>query len=311
MRFEAGPEDAGNRLDLFLSRYLKEVSRSGLQAMNGRGQILVNGCKEKAGYRIHAGDVVLVEESGLEPFEDVGVKPEPIPLEILFEDSALALVDKPAGLVVHPGAGNRTGTLANALRARFPELSDASGPSRPGIVHRLDKWTSGLLLIAKTNAAHRQLSKSFQEREIRKTYLALVHGRLRSQTGSIDLSIGRHPTARKRMAVRPGEGRSAHSEYRVLERAGSLSLIQVTIATGRTHQIRVHLSAIGHPVVGDPTYGDRHHRLFVRKNGPFERYFLHASELEFPHPTTGQRMAFVSPLPSQLQTLWERLRSGD
>ncbi len=307
MRFEVGPEDRGKRLDIFLTRFFEDLTRSRLQTMNRRGAILVNGETEKAGYRLQAGDLIQVEPPVPEPLT---VEAESIPLEVHYEDRSLAIIEKPAGMVVHPGAGNRRGTLVNALRARFPDLSDAGGSSRPGIVHRLDRWTSGLILIAKNNEAHHRLSRSFEKRQVRKSYIALVHGRLRDETGTIDFSIGRHPGQRTRMAVQTRGGRAAHSDYRVLERSASFSLLEVRIRTGRTHQIRVHLSAIGHPVVGDTTYGEKRHGAFVRKWGEFDRYFLHASDLEFPHPATGNTMAFHSRMPSELAQLWERIQNS-
>ena len=306
MRFEAGIEDQGTRLDLFLTRFFPELTRSGVHTVNRRGGIRVNGDRKKAGYRLRPGDVVEVDPPEAVPST---LEPEEIPLEVVYEDDVLAVIDKPAGMVVHPGAGNWSGTLANALSARFPGLSNTGGSFRPGIVHRLDKWTSGLIIVAKTNTAHSHLSRSFQEREVRKVYTAVVHGRLRALEGSVDLSIGRHPAARTRMAVTPGVGRTAYSEYAVIEVGTSpFSLIRVRIRTGRTHQIRVHLSAIGHPVVGDSTYGESTHRAFVKKYGKLNRYFLHASELELPHPVTGIRMAFDSPLPKELSELWSRLK---
>ncbi len=305
MKFEAGLEDRGRRLDIFLTQFFEDLTRSRLQSMNRKGAIRVNGEIEKAGYRLQPGDVVQVAPPGAEPLI---LEPEPIPLEVHYEDHAFAVIEKPAGMVVHPGAGNRGGTLANALQARFQKLSDAGGPSRPGIVHRLDKWTSGLILIAKTNDAHYRLSRSFEKREVRKSYRALVHGRLSEETGTVDLSIGRHPSARTRMAVRPKGGRPAVSDYRVLEQAASFALIDVRIRTGRTHQIRVHLNAIGHPVVGDTVYAEKRHRAFVRNWGAFNRYFLHATDLAFPHPVRGTSMVFHSPLPRELEELWQRLK---
>jgi 23S rRNA pseudouridine1911/1915/1917 synthase len=307
MKFEAGPEDRGTRLDIFLTHFFEDLTRSRLQSMNRRGAILVNGYREKAGYRLQTGDIIQLTPPTVEPFR---LEPEPIPLEVHYEDRALAIIEKPAGMVVHPGSGNRGGTLANALKARFIDLSDAGGPIRPGIVHRLDKWTSGLILIAKTNDAHYRLSRSFEKREVRKSYRALVHGRLSKETGKVELSIGRHPSARTRMAVRSKGGRTALSDYRVLERSASFSLLEVRILTGRTHQIRVHLNAIGHPVVGDTVYGEKRHRAFVRRWGKFHRYFLHASDLAFPHPLDGTSMAFHSPLPPELEELWQRLKGS-
>ena len=308
MKFEAGPEDRGTRLDIFLTRFFEDLTRSRLQSMNRRGAILVNGEAEKAGYRLQTGDIIQVTPPSAEPLR---LEPEPIPLEVHYEDRALAIIEKPAGMVVHPGSGNRGGTLANALQARFLDLSDAGGVGRPGIVHRLDKWTSGLILIAKTNEAHSRLSRSFEKREVRKSYRALVHGRLSKETGTVELSIGRHPSARTRMAVRNKGGRTAFSDYRVLEGSASFSLLEVRIRTGRTHQIRVHLNAIGHPVVGDTVYGEKRHRDFVRKWGAFHRYFLHASDLAFSHPSNGTAMTFHSPLPPELEELWHRLKGSD
>ncbi len=308
MKFEAGPEDRGTRLDIFLTRFFEDLTRSRLQSMNRRGAILVNGESEKAGYRIQIGDLIQVTPPAAEPLR---LEPEPIPLEVHYEDRALAIIEKPAGMVVHPGSGNREGTLANALQARFLDLSDVGGPVRPGIVHRLDKWTSGLILVAKTNDAHYRLSRSFEKREIRKSYRALVHGRLSKVTGTVELSIGRHPGARTRMAVYPKGGRTAFSDYRVLEQSASFSLLEVRIRTGRTHQIRVHLNAIGHPVVGDAAYAEKRHQAFVRKWGEFQRYFLHASDLRFLHPSSGTSMAFHSPLPRELEDLWRRLKGSD
>ena len=307
MKFEAGPEDRGVRLDVFLSRFFEDLTRSRLQTMNRQGAILVDGQAEKSGYRIRGGEVVEVHPPLPEPLR---VEPEAIPLQVHYEDRVLAVVEKPAGMVVHPGAGNRHGTLAHALLARFSGLSDAGGSERPGIVHRLDKWTSGLILVAKNNVAHHRLSKSFEKRQVRKTYVALVHGRLRADSGTINLSIGRHPSSRTRMSVRHDGGRTAHSDYQVVGRSRGFSLLEVRIRTGRTHQIRVHLNAIGHPVVGDTTYAKKRHEVFVRQHGTLDRYFLHASDLEFPHPVTENSMAFHSKLPEELERLWDKLQSN-
>ena len=308
MKFEAGPEERGTRLDIFLTQFFEDFTRSRLQSMNRQGAILVNGESEKAGYRIQIGDLIQVTLPTAEPLK---LEPEAIPLEVHYEDRDLAIIEKPAGMVVHPGSGNRGGTLANALQARFLDLSDVGGSVRPGIVHRLDKWTSGLILVAKTNDAHYRLSRSFEKREVRKSYRALVHGRLSKETGTVELNIGRHPNARTRMAVHPKGGRTAFSDYRVLERSASFSLLEVRIRTGRTHQIRVHLNAIGHPVVGDAVYAEKRHRAFAGKWGEFRRYFLHASELGFPHPSSGTSMAFHSPLPPELEDLWRRLKDSN
>jgi 23S rRNA pseudouridine1911/1915/1917 synthase len=237
------------------------------------------------------------------------LKPEQIPLQIHYEDEHLAVIEKPAGLVVHPGAGTRSGTVAHGLLFHFQNLSDTGGELRPGIVHRIDKWTSGLLLVAKNNSTHAKLSKAFQERQIQKTYLALVHGALPKSTATIELPIGRHTTIRTRMAARPGRGRAAHTEYRVLERFRDFSLLEVKIRTGRTHQIRVHLSAIGHPVVGDDVYGERHYAQFSKKYGKLGRYFLHAACLKLSHPVTGKSLEFHSGLPPELNYFLKRINS--
>jgi 23S rRNA pseudouridine1911/1915/1917 synthase len=200
--------------------------------------------------------------------------------------------------------------MVHGLLFHFQNLSDAGGHTRPGIVHRLDKWTSGLLIVAKNNASHAKLSRAFQDRQIQKTYLAVVHGRLRQATGVIESSIGRHPRMRTRMAATPnGRGRSAHTRYRVVEQFREFALLEVQIKTGRTHQIRVHLASIGHPVVGDDVYGEKALKQFVRKFGAPNRYFLHAAELRFTHPGTGIPLEFHSPLPEKLQKFVNGLRS--
>jgi 23S rRNA pseudouridine1911/1915/1917 synthase len=210
--------------------------------------------------------------------------------------------------VVHPGAGTGTNTLVHGLLFKFRNLSSAGGEGRPGIVHRLDKWTSGLLIVAKNDWSHARLTKAFQDRAVEKTYLALVHGRLRQASGEIALNIGRHSTLRTRMSVHQGKGRGALSSYRRLEEIEQFSLLEVKIKTGRTHQIRVHLAAIGHPVVGDDVYGERAYSQFVKKYGKPGRYFLHAAELKFTHPRTGEALEFHSPLPSELNSLLERIQ---
>jgi 23S rRNA pseudouridine1911/1915/1917 synthase len=212
-------------------------------------------------------------------------------------------------LVVHPGAGIRRGTVAHGLLFHFQNLSDTGGASRPGIVHRLDRKTSGLLIVAKNNAAHAGLSKAFHDRQIQKTYIALVHGKVRKQQGTVELAVGRHPKVRTRMAAGRARGRAAYTEYRVVEHFRDFSLLEVKIRTGRTHQIRVHLSAIGHPVVGDDVYGERSYKEFSRRYGPIDRYFLHASALRFAHPGTGVPLEFHSPLPPELQKLLGSIKS--
>lgn len=306
MKFQAVPDDRGQRLDVFLARHFEKITRSQIQQLNRTGGIRIEGRQEKAGYKIRGDEIIEVDLGALEPPPLI---PEQIPLQIYYEDDDLAVLEKPAGMVVHPGSGTRAGTMVHALLYHFRNLSDAGGESRPGIVHRLDKRTSGLLVVARNNAAHARLGKAFQDREVQKTYVALVHGRPGKSSGTIELSIGRHPTVRTRMSARTGRGRAAHTEYRTIEQFSGFSLLEVKIKTGRTHQIRVHLSAIGNPVVGDDVYGERNYRDFVRKYGGLGRYFLHSSDLKFTHPTTGVPLEFHSGLPEELQKFLRRIRS--
>lgn len=305
MNFAIGTEDAGARLDVFLRGIMPNVSRSQLQVLNRHGRIRVNGRVEKSGYRLRAHDRVDVD---LPEPSSAALQPEDIPLTVRYEDPDLAVIEKPAGMVVHPGAGNRSGTLVHALLTRFPDLSRLGG-QRPGIVHRIDRLTSGLIVVARTNEAYHSLTGSFQARQVRKVYIAAVHGVFGTDSGEIDLPVRRHARVRTRMAAVPG-GRVAHTAYRVLERGRSFSLLEVAIRTGRTHQIRVHFSAIGHPVVGDPTYGSKQHQAFLRRFPDPGRYFLHAALLGFPHPGTGELLTFESPMPPELVELWVRLKAG-
>jgi 23S rRNA pseudouridine1911/1915/1917 synthase len=307
MKLQAGPDDRGLRLDIFLARHLEKLTRSQIQLLNRSGAIQIEGRHDKAGYKIRGGETVEVD---LRVLESEPLTPEQMPLQIYFEDEDLAIIEKPAGTVVHPGSGTRGGTMVHGLLFHFQNLSNAGGQTRPGIVHRLDKWTSGLMIVAKNNVAHARLSKAFQERQIQKTYLAVVHGRLRQTTGIIESAIGRHPKIRTRMtAMESGRGRSAHTEYRVLEQFREFALLEVKIKTGRTHQIRVHLTSIGHPVVGDEVYGEKTFKQFVKKFGEPHRYFLHAAELRLTHPATGMPLNFHSPLPDKLQKFVNGLRS--
>jgi 23S rRNA pseudouridine1911/1915/1917 synthase len=305
MKLLPGPEDRGARLDVFLAERLKTLTRSQIQTLNRSGAVQVDDHQYKSGYRIRGGETIEVDLRVIEP---APLTPEQIPLQIYYEDDDLAVVEKPAGLVVHPGSGSKT-TLVHGLLFHFQKLSTAAGSSRPGIVHRIDKKTSGLLVVAKNNVAHARLSKAFHDREVEKRYAALVHGVPRQSTGIIELSVGRHRTVRTRMAAGGPRGRAAYTEYRVQEHFRGFSLLDVKIRTGRTHQIRVHLSAIGHPVVGDDVYGERSFKEFVRKFGTINRYFLHATVLRFHHPTTGVPLEFHSELPSELQKLLGSIQS--
>jgi 23S rRNA pseudouridine1911/1915/1917 synthase len=283
-------EYAGQRLDHFLQLQCPDYSRSRLQAWIREGRVLVNGQVERASHLLRKGDLIEVDPAPLTP---LAATPEDIPLTVLYEDDDMVAIDKPAGMVVHAGAGVRSGTLVNALLHRFASLSTTGGDLRPGIVHRLDRYTSGVLLVAKTDAAHRSLAEQFAGRRVRKVYIALVHGVVKPDHGRIEKPIARDPNARVRMTVRLPQGRRAWSEYRVLRRFEKFTLLEVLIGTGRTHQIRVHLSSIGHPVVGDRLYGAPAQTL--------GRYFLHASRVRFEQPSTGEAVEVSSPLPPELE----------
>jgi 23S rRNA pseudouridine1911/1915/1917 synthase len=306
-------EDVGTRLDAFLASHIAGWSRARLHRLIEDGDVLVNGRAAKPSYKLRANDGIDAE---LTTLPATSFLPEDIPIEVVYEDDDLIVVNKAAGIVVHPAAGAKTGTLANALAFHFQNLSTAGGVARPGIVHRLDKGTSGLLLVAKTEQAHENLADQFRAREVFKSYVALVHGQVERDRGEIDEPIARDPRHRTRMAVVRG-GRSALSIYRARERFDRFTLVDVELKTGRTHQIRVHLAWIKHPVVGDETYGsgrdntvaDPKIRGQIAKLG---RQFLHAEKLGFTHPTSAARLNFTSPLPSELQNLLDAIRSeGD
>jgi 23S rRNA pseudouridine1911/1915/1917 synthase len=281
-------EGRGMRLDRFLAQELPRLSRSRLQALIRKGYVTLNEKKSRPREILHAGDVIRLVEP---PPEKIATEPENIPLDILFEDDDLLVINKPAGMVVHPGAGNRSRTLVNALLAHCRTLSGIGGKERPGIVHRLDKETSGCLVVAKNDATHQGLSRQFAERTVEKIYLALVAGVMRNRRGIIDASIGRHPKHRQRMAVNNERGRSARTDYRVVKSREGISLVECTLHSGRTHQIRVHLHHLGHPVLGDKLYGQQ------RSSG-FGRQMLHAWKLGFAHPRDGRWKQFEAPLPA-------------
>jgi len=307
--FEVSEVDAGARLDAYLAAHIEGWSRARLQRLIEAGDVLVNGKPAKVSYKVSAKDEVEVE---LTPAPASNFIPENIPLEIVFEDDHVIVINKPAGLVVHPAAGVHSGTLANALAYHFQQLSNA-GSIRPGIVHRLDKDTSGLLVAAKTESDHENLSDQFRAREIFKSYVALVYGVVKQESGRIEQPIARDPRNRTRMAIVPG-GRGALSLYKVRRSYNAFTLLDVELKTGRTHQIRVHLSWLKHPVVGDELYGggrdnnvpDVQLRAQIRK---LKRQFLHAEQLGFRHPHTGQQMRFAAPLPAELTHLLEKLES--
>lgn len=289
-------EKAGWRLDRYLALVLPQFSRSRLQALIRAGKVQLQGQTPRTRETVHAGDIVRLT---VPPVQEIATEAEEIPLEILFEDDDLLVLNKPAGLVVHPGAGNPTHTLVNALLHHCTNLSGIGGQQRPGIVHRLDKQTSGCLVVAKNDDAHRHLSRQFAEREVKKNYLALVAGTLKRPRGTIDVAIGRHPVQRKKMAVRLTKGRSAKTDYRVVESGGGVSLVECAIHSGRTHQIRVHLHHIGHPVIGDLLYG--------KKGVSATRQMLHAWKLGFTHPRTNERLFFEAPMPADFRAALKSL----
>ena len=292
-------EAAGQRIDRFLSGEDTGLSRSALQGLVAEGHVLCNGKSIAKSLKLKAGDTILLEIPDAKPIEAV---PQDIPLDIVYEDDHLLVVNKPKGMVVHPAPGNPDGTLVNALLWHCKgSLSGIGGEIRPGIVHRIDKDTSGLLVVAKTDAAHVGLSAQLQAHSMQREYRAIVHGRLREQIGCIDAPLARHPTHRKKMAVVPG-GRRAVTHYEVLEEFSSFSYLVCRLETGRTHQIRVHMAHIGHPVAGDPVYGPA-------KGLDIGGQCLHAALLGFSHPLTGEWMRFSSPLPDYFEALLQKLRA--
>jgi 23S rRNA pseudouridine1911/1915/1917 synthase len=277
----------GVRLDKYVADKISDLSRVRVNELIGSGVIKVNGRIEKPSYKVKTGDRI---EADVPPPPPTGLAAEDIPLEVIYEDKDLAVINKPAGLTTHPAPGHPNGTLLNALLARYPELAEGEG-DRPGIVHRLDKETSGLMVAARSRKAQAVLSEQFKERQVTKAYLVLVQGRVEPKTGIIEAAIGRHPVNRKKMAVTEA-GREARSQYKVIQYYKGYTLLEVRIFTGRTHQIRVHLAAIGFPVVGDATYG--------AASEFFKRQFVHSHKLSFRQPETGETLSFVSGLPPDL-----------
>lgn len=297
---------AGVRLDRFLTSVLGDYSRSKIQQLIRDGQVLVGGQVVKANRSVKEGDRVSLATV---PAAEAAPAAEALPLSILYQDQDLVVVDKPAGMVVHPAAGHTRGTLVNALLHHVKDLSGIGGERRPGIVHRLDRGTSGVVVVAKHDAAHERLARQFRDREVEKEYLALVWGEVMAGR-RIDAPIGRDPTNRKKMSSRGRRAREAVTRITGAEHFGRvLTLVRVAIHTGRTHQIRVHLSAIGHPIVGDPLYGGVHRRLpgDLRAIAHLDRPFLHAAKLAFKHPADGRRMEFTSELPEDLQRVLDQL----
>jgi len=301
VRLSAELNEAGKRLDRMLHERLPQYSRSRIQQWIQAGRVLVDGIPKRSSHPLRAGEAIDVEPAEAPPLRAV---PEAIPLAVLYEDQDLVAIDKPAGMVVHAGAGVHSGTVVNALLYRFGALSGVAGALRPGIVHRLDRYTSGVLLVAKNDDAHRRLAEQFSGRQVEKVYLALVHGKVKHESGRMDRPIARDPVRRTRMTARLESGRAAWSEYRVLRRFERFTLLEVRIGTGRTHQIRVHLSSIGHPVAGDTLYGAP---AKVEGRPPLGRFFLHAHRIRFHQPSTGEEVAVESPLPAELEAWMEGL----
>ncbi len=291
-------KEPGERLDKAISSSLPDLSRAAIQRLVKSGQVAVNGRTSKPSYRVEVGDEVVVHIPAETPAK---ILPEHIALDVIYEDEEMLAVDKPAGMVVHPAYGHQGGTLVNAMLAYCPQATDVGGPDRAGIVHRLDKDTSGLILVAKTEATHAALQRKFKRRQVKKSYLALVEGHPSPRQGLVDAPIGRDKRHRKRMAIVKG-GREARTGYRVIELFDEHSLVELDPETGRTHQIRVHLAWLGHPVVGDRVYGFRRQRLLKH------RHFLHAHKLELTHPVTDVPLSLTTPLPDDLADLLRRLR---
>lgn len=315
LSLEVTAADIGKRLDQFLAGHVGETSRARIQQLIQSENVLVNDKPAKSSLRLRGDErVAIVGQLKVAPLRAMA---EEIPLEVIYEDSDLAIVNKPAGMMVHAGAGateaaRNRGTLVNALLHRFGQLSAVGGDLRPGIVHRLDRATSGLIIVAKNDGAHRKLSTEFSQRQVKKTYIALVHGWVKNDRGTINSSISRDRLRRTRMTTRGSRGREAITHYTVTKRIdseyGKFSLLEVRIDTGRTHQIRVHLSSLGHPVAGDTLYGaPREMRSRTKKLISLDRNFLHSARLELKHPRTGEVLSFSSPLPGELEQFLQKI----
>jgi 23S rRNA pseudouridine1911/1915/1917 synthase len=311
-RGSVAASESGTRLDVWLGTRLSDLSRTRIKALVESGDVLVDGRRVKAAHRLKPAERV---EARVPPLPPEELTPEPIPLRIVFEDEHLLVVDKPAGMVTHPGAGQPGGTLAAAALAHAPTMAGVGGPRRPGIVHRLDKGTSGLIVLARTPSAYDALTAQLARRSVTRRYVCLAHGVVTTASGVIDKPIGRDERSRVRMAVaREGRGKRAVTRFRVLERFSDVTLLECRLETGRTHQIRVHLASLGHPLLGDRTYGKRGE---TRATDPvladliaaLDGVALHAAELGFDHPVTGGRVELVSPLPYRLERIMSHLRS--
>lgn len=303
LHLKASSEEAHQRLDHFIIKKGAPLSRSRLQKLITDGFVTVKGRLAKASYRVQTGDEVVIKIPPPAPLE---VRPEKIPIDIVYEDDSLIVVNKPAGMVVHPGAGVFSGTLVNALLYHCKDLSGIGGIERPGIVHRLDKETSGLLVVAKNDRSHIDLSHQFKRHSINRTYIALVLGRLKEKEGKVELPIGRDIRERKKISPRTKKPRSAITLYRVIETYDNASLLEVKPTTGRTHQIRVHMSFVGHPLLGDKVYGDK--RVSSIRGMKIGRHMLHAWRLGFLHPESKEHIEFEAPMPGDMEEIITKLR---
>jgi 23S rRNA pseudouridine1911/1915/1917 synthase len=310
------PSDEGQRLDVLLASLLSDCTRTFVTGLIADKHVRVDGRPKKPGYRVKSGENISGTIPAPVPIE---FEPEPIPLDIIHEDDHIVVVNKQPGLVVHPAPGHFNGTLVNGLLYHCPNLVGIGGELRPGIVHRLDKDTSGTLVVAKNGAAHTDLSRQFKSRKVKKDYLALVHGHMESPTGSIKLPIGRHPVDRKRMSTVSPRGRTAETQWKTREKFKAFALLEVRLKTGRTHQIRVHCSSLHHPIVGDRVYGPRKpEKVIVRDRQKSDkilqilksvkRQMLHAWRLRFRHPHTGEAVSFESPLPEDMAATIQKIR---
>lgn len=303
---------SGKRLDVTISSAFADHSRAFSANLIKKGTIRVQGKIKKPGYRVKTGDLI---QGRIPPPEPISFQPEPIQLDILFEDESLIVLNKQPGLVVHPAPGHHSGTLVNGLLYHCPTLEGIGGKLRPGIVHRLDKDTSGAMIVAKNDSAHQHLSQQFKSRKITKYYRALVYGELKNEKGRISLPIGRHPVDRKKMSTHSRKTRIAETLWKVKERFGGITLLELNLKTGRTHQIRVHCAAIKHPIIGDPVYfGRKARRGFTGDTdisqmiSTLSRQMLHAWQIQFVHPVTEENVSFNAPLPDDMQDLIDTLR---
>jgi 23S rRNA pseudouridine1911/1915/1917 synthase len=322
-RFTVTPEEAGERLDRFLAGRCPGLSRSQIQRLNALDGVSVDGRRRADSYAVAAGESVAITPEMLTPSGLAGGTPgaEAIPVAVVYEDDEVAVANKPAGMVTHPAHGNWTGTLVNALLGRGTPLSALGAPERPGVVHRLDKDTSGLVVLGKTDRAYRALAEEIKRHEFEKVYHAIAVGHLPSRELRVEAPIGRHPVHRQRMTVLASGGRAAGTDVLVVDRYGQFDYIRLATRTGRTHQIRVHLAHVGHPLLGDPVYGGRRRKgqapparskdVFAKLLRILPRHALHASRLSFTHPVTGERMTFTAALPDDMRTALETIHRED